>query len=190
MPPVRLKIRSAALDANLDQPFDIDEPDHLFAGCSSSGKGWSAWWPVLTSLCWLARYSQVIAFAAALLAGLPGKNSATPAMFARDWQIFKFILAHDLSTDQLAYHSFKIARIVIGLKSAILALFGAAQLPRNGAVASAVLVQPHALASAFSCIGTGPLRRALARATRSGTAGVGHLLAIRRERYAVSADVL
>jgi hypothetical protein len=58
-------------------------------------------------LCWLARYSQVIAFAAALLAGLPGKNSATPAMFARDWQIFKFIVAHDFYTDQLAYHSFK-----------------------------------------------------------------------------------
>jgi len=84
-------------------------------------------------LCWLARYSQVIAFAAALLAGLPGKNSATPAMFARDWQIFKFIVAHDFYTDQLA-------RIVIGLKSAILALFGAAQLPRNSAAASAVLV--------------------------------------------------
>jgi len=72
----------------------------------------------------------VIAFAAALLAGLPGKNSATPAMFARDWQIFKFIVAHDFYTDQLA-------RIVIGLKSAILALFGAARLARNGAVASA-----------------------------------------------------
>ena len=50
---------------------------------------------------------------------------------------------------------------------------------RNGAVASAVLVQPHALASAFWCIGTGPLRRALAGATRSGTAGVGDLFAIR-----------
>ena len=49
---------------------------------------------------------------------------------------------------------------------------------RNGAVASAALVQPRALASAFWCIGTGPLRRALAGATRSGTAGVGHLLAI------------
>ena len=61
---------------------------------------------------------------------------------------------------------------------------------RNGAVASAVLVQPHALASAFWCIGTGPLRRALAGATRSGTAGVGHLLAIRGKRCAVSADVL
>jgi len=137
MPPVRLKIRSAALDANLDQPFDIDEPDHLFAGCSSSGKGWSAWWPVLTSLCWLARYSQVIAFAAALLAGLPGKNSATPAAFARDRQIFKFIVAHDfIPTNWLTTLS-RLARIVIGLKSAILALFGAARLARNGAVASA-----------------------------------------------------
>jgi hypothetical protein len=33
-------------------------------------------------------------------------------------------------------------------------------------------------------------RRALAGATRSGTAGVGHLLAIRGKRYAVAADVL
>ena len=110
MPPVRLKIRSAALDANLDQPFDIDEPDHLFAGCSSSGRGWSAWWPVLTSLCWLARYSQVIALAAALLAGLPGKNSATPAMFARDWQIFKFIVAHDFIPTNSPTTSFKISQ--------------------------------------------------------------------------------
>ena len=82
-------------------------------------------------LCWLARYSQVIAFAAALLAGLPGKNSATPAMFARDWQIFKFIVAHDfIPTNWLTTLS-RLARIVIGLKSAILALFGAARLPKN-----------------------------------------------------------
>ena len=81
---------------NRHQQFVINgEAVRVFAGCSSSGKGWSAWSPVLTSLCWLARYSQVIAFAAALLAGFPGKDSATPATFARDWQIFKFIVAHD-----------------------------------------------------------------------------------------------
>ena len=104
-------------------------------------------------LCWLARYSQVIAFAAALLAGLPGKNSATPAMFARDWQIFKFIVAHDfIPTNWLTTLS-RLARIVIGLKSAILAPFGATQLPRNGAVASAVLV--HSRVDRPTSTGTG-----------------------------------
>ncbi len=43
---------------------------------------------------------------------------------------------------------------------------------RNGAVASAVLVH---------LAWTGPLRLALAGATRTGTAGVGYLLAIRNK---------
>ena len=46
------------------------------------------------------------------------------------------------------------------------------------------------LPAPFWCIGTGPLRRALAGATRSGTAGVGHLLAIRGKRYAYPPTVL
>jgi len=37
---------------------------------------------------------------------------------------------------------------------------------------------------------TGPLRLALAGATRSGTPGVGHLLAIRARSYAASTEAL
>src|SRR6516164_1910108 len=56
------------------------------------------------------------------------------------------------------------------------------QLPqRNGAVASAVLVH---------LAWTGPLRLALAGATRSGTAGVGYPLAISRRSYAASTETL